>query len=772
MRVLNAFRAKLNVPDKMTGFYVRFEGLSVEKKEDRRARLQSITRTLCRKGFDTAIAPEEAAEKFDLVVLKSDEGKVTGALERYSDLNPRVFPFDAFGREVVGAAWQNRIRITITSSNLMKTGDRYVMKQDLLDGSTPYKKSYRVQSAIENENLVVWIDARTRIVHPLTDDLIEDADQMGDESEVRVRVLPNWTEGVLVGKAGKKARDLEVAHEGRMLGIPEYWRFKHGIDFVDPDDDLLDVHVPSFGRTLQYPRSCVFSEYKRGIKLPESLKKEPDERVQLAKDFVRDYLRDVQFLGQKVIFEGPLAPRDLAFEEHQFQPAPAVVVGSNQETPVDQVHNALKIHGPYSGPLNGRVIVIHCGKKDRTRVGVEAIERAYSRLRLGTLQLAAEIGDGGYVDTTGEKAADFTSTIAALRSRLGEVKERILAFLVLPSAYSSEVYFKARDGLFERVFGTEPFPCQAFGFESVEKIVSGHPGANAIAANTASQCYIKYGGTGTAVWILKEPADRGIPGIASGSSCYAYHDVSRRPRLKASATAFSAMTDPYGRYIATGTKPVGGEKLSPPAFHDILVELIQKVNFYSQRYEQLQRDEERRFTFARLVFAKDGIIRDDEAEMMENVIMKGIPEENKEPIPELLRRIPTFPKKLVIDIIGVNKSPNKRLFNSGGSRFYNVQEGSALAYNEKEGLLISFGTRMGSAQPIEISLKKHLCLNYEEPLPTPHVAEIMQEYYLLTNLNWASLFRQGKFALPQILTQNLGENITAGVRVPDDMPLL
>src|SRR5439155_20186225 len=108
----------------------------------------------------------------------------------------------------------------------MKTGDRYVMKQDLLDGSTPYKKSYRVQSAIENENLVVWIDARTRIVHPLTDDLIEDADQMGDESEVRVRVLPNWTEGVLVGKAGKKARDLDVAHEGRMLGIPEYWRFR------------------------------------------------------------------------------------------------------------------------------------------------------------------------------------------------------------------------------------------------------------------------------------------------------------------------------------------------------------------------------------------------------------------------------------------------------------------------------------------------------------------------------------------------------------------
>ncbi|ERG93127.1 MAG: hypothetical protein J07HQW1_03184, partial [Haloquadratum walsbyi J07HQW1] len=31
---------------------------------------------------------------------------------------------------------------------------------------------------------------------------------------------------------------------------------------------------------------------------------------------------------------------------------------------------------------------------------------------------------------------------------------------------------------------------------------------------------------------------------------------------------------------------------------------------------------------------------------------------------------------------------------------------------------------------------------------------------------------QGKYALPQILTQNLGENLSAGVEVPDDMPMI
>lgn len=48
----------------------------------------------------------------------------------------------------------------------------------------------------------------------------------------------------------------------------------------------------------------------------------------------------------------------------------------------------------------------------------------------------------------------------------------------------------------------------------------------------------------------------------------------------------------------------------------------------------------------------------------------------------------------------------------------------------------------------------------------------MDEYYRQTYLDWASVFRQGKYALPQILTQNLGEHISAGVAVPEDMILL
>jgi len=48
----------------------------------------------------------------------------------------------------------------------------------------------------------------------------------------------------------------------------------------------------------------------------------------------------------------------------------------------------------------------------------------------------------------------------------------------------------------------------------------------------------------------------------------------------------------------------------------------------------------------------------------------------------------------------------------------------------------------------------------------------MDEYYRMTYLDWASMFKQGKYSLPQIITQNLGENISAGVSVPEDMVLL
>jgi hypothetical protein len=315
--------------------------------------------------------------------------------------------------------------------------------------------------------------------------------------------------------------------------------------------------------------------------------------------------------------------------------------------------------------------------------------------------------------------------------------------------------------LFEKLFDYEPIKAQALKSETAERL------NYYMAANIASQCYVKLGGTGSAMWILNNAADSAIPGIAPGSTCYMCYDISRRRKLKASATAYSALTDPYGRFIMTGTNPVGGEKLTPLTFYDVIIEMIQNVAIFNRRFQEL--DKARHFDFRRLVFAKDGKIYWDEARMMEDVILYGIPEEGRDPLAEVLKNKLTLPKKLTIDILGVNKSANRRIYERNGG-YRNVAEGSGLALNGVTGLLVSASTRQGTVQPLELTLHRHINLNTK--VPEPSIAQMMEEYYYLTNLDWASLFKQGKFALPQILTQNLGENITAGITVPDNMILL
>src|SRR6266699_591114 len=768
MKHLNLFRSKKKLPDDVKACNVKFENIQIEKKLDRTGFLQAIVGGITRRGMDAVVAPE--GSPFDIVLFAEIE-EVSRTLTRsYSNLQPVITKAEWVAPSVIERAWQNRVRLDLLKRGFSKAGDKYTLEADIVGDPSHFKKSFRVQASIIQGHPAVWDDPRTRIMIPLDTSSIEQSESMGDESEVRVRVLPRWTPGILVGKVGKKADEMSFNFGDTTLKSTEYWSRKHGINFVRSDDEMLNVHIPLFGQTLPYPRSCIFQEFRKKSSLPEDLKKAPRERVDSSARFVKDYLNQISFLGLGHEFEGPLSPMTLGYAEYAFSPQSAfqVLVVTGISVPVNSVRSALRRYGPYSGKLNGKFIVVHSGNREQVVDAVEALRKSYASLGLGQLELVSDIANGGLIDSGGKTTTDYTSAIVKLRTQLLKNPRKLLALVVLPDVYSADIYYAARGKFFERIFGTEPFHSQAIAYDTLKKMTAEGLSAYPISANTASQCYIKFGGTGTAVWILKDPADSSIPGIVPGSSCYAYHDVSRSPKLKSSATAYSALTDSYGRYIATGTKPVGGEKLTPETFYDILTELILKVSMFTSMFAQVNGN--RTFDFRRLVFAKDGFVRDDEAEMMEQIIVNGIPEENKEPIAKLLKRKVMLPKGLVIDIIGVNKSPNKRIFEVAEGIYRNVADGTALAFDENEGLLVSSTSAKGTVQPIEISLKKHVCLNVD--VPRPHIKQLIDEYHRLTHLNWASIFRQGKYALPQILTQNLGENISAGVHVPDDMILL
>ncbi len=764
MKVLNLYKSKTRVPQQVSGSSIKFSSIVMEMEQEKRAKLQAVCATIIRNGFDAAVFQTKES---DIVVLDAEPQQLVKMLVRFDSLGLKVEPMSSVPMAAVEMAWQNRVRYHILSRGFLKTGDRYVLARDIQDKSSNMKRAYRIQSEIVDSRLSIWVDIRTRIMTPISESQIAEAVHMAEESEVKVRVLPHWIYGVLVGRKSEKADQLEFPLGEGKCKTSDYWRIKHHVDFVDPNEEMLEVFVPLFRSKVSYPKSCVFKEFRQGEPLPSNLKKDPALRINFATDFVREKLADLKFIGERIELEGPSSPSSVRFEELSLAPRSqlALVVGNEAITPVASIHASLKQHGPFAGSLDGKYIVIHNGTRDEISVALNSLEDTYGELGFGTLQRATTIGEDGFIDTGGESVADYTSAITQLRA---ETNQRVLAFIVLPDTFASEVYYRSREKLFERLFGTEPFPSQAIALGTLRKILSSSAASYGIKVNTASQCYIKFGGTGTAAWILKEPADSAIFGITPGCSCYAYHDVSRRPKLKASATAYSAMTDSYGRYIATGTKPIGGEKLTPSGFYDVLIDLLSKIALFGQKFGHI---DGRVFSFRRLVFAKDGVIREDEADMIESVILHGIPEERKEPIPSLLSRKETYPKSLIIDVIGVNKSPNKRIIEQTGDSTTNVREGTAIAYNDNVGLLVSCAAPFGTAQPIEISLKKHLCINCEAT-PRPHIKQIIDEYYRLTHLNWSSIFRQGKFALPQILTQNLGENISAGVMVQDNMVLL
>lgn len=752
-----------NVP----GYGVTFNALPVEEKTERRSYQQSIVSTLCGDGIDATVAPRN--DQSDIIVVGSDETLPSTIFSRYDDFRPDVTERQGLDSYVLGQAWKDFTRTHLLDNGFFKIGNRYVRASDIFEKDSEYKDAYRIQADFVNGRPTLFVDSRTRIMNTLTEDLIDKAEREGEESEVSVQLLPWWKQGFLVGRTGTKAGDNEFTYRGRDYTTPEYWERRHGIEFVDDDEELVDVYVPDFDNTAAYPFSCVFKSFERGTSLPSDLRKGPGQRVQESERLVSSQFTNIEFAGSRLEFGGPVSTEHLGYRSVSFDRVFdfEVALGGGNTASVNNLHKSLKNYGPYAGKMNGKYVVIAPEDSPAVREGFDELENIYNQLNLGKLERETSIGDDGIVSVEGVYDTDYTSTITNIRSELDAVKEDFLAFVVLPGENASNVYYKARGKLFERLFGNNSIPAQAIQFKNVVKLANDN--GYFIGVNTAAQSYVKLGRIGSAVWVLDEPADSHIPGVEPGSTCYAYHDVSRRPKKKASATAYSAMTDSYGRYIATGTKPTGGEELTPLVFHEVMVELLQKVSAFNRRFAS--EDEHKQFEFRRLLFAKDGYISWKEEQMMRDVLRNGVPDEGKRPLAQILDETDMLPENLVIDVIGVNKSPNKRVFEKSAASFENVREGTAVTYDDEEGLLVSFKPDQGTAQPMEISRKDHLCLNQDDT-PAPTAEQLLKEYYHMSYLNWSSVFKQGKYALPQILTQNLGENLSAGIETPENMAVI
>jgi len=762
MMLTNIFQMR-NSPEDATVRRVNLSGLPVDEKRDRISFTQSIISSLNETGIDASLAPRDS--EGDISLLNPERSELDLVSARYDSFSPEFLKEQSATQYELKEAWQNRVRTHLSENGFQQVGRKYVKVEDILDQSSDFKEAYLIQAEIIDGRPAISVDPCTRIMEGLGQDEIEKAGK--PDTRVDVQVLPRWKGGQLVGHAGFKASERTFEYHGESYPTPEYWERKHGIDFVGDDEEMLDVYIPAYDMELPYPASCVFGSFTRGRSLPDDLKKGPKQRVSKAATAIDQYFDSISFAGREADLSKLTTAQELGYETPSFGSSYDfdVRLGDDQATGINDIHGTLKRSGPYAGAVDGEYVVVTPEDGPEIRDGFEELADIYNQLNLGEISRCSEIGNDGIIEVGSKNSNTYANRITEVRDELDAVDSDLIAFVVLPDN-NQDVYFQARGKLFERLFGNNPVPAQAIQYKNVVKLANDD--GYFIGVNTASQVYVKLGKVGSAVWILDEPADAHVPGVDPGSTCYAYHDVSRRPDKKSAATAYSATTDSYGRYIATGAQPTGGEKLTPKVFHDILNELLRKVSAFHRRQES---SGEKDFHFRRLVFAKDGKIGWKEQSMMKKVIREGVPSEGKRPISTILEDSDLLPDDMIIDVVSVNKSPNKRVIIRKNSGFDNVAGGSAMIYSDDSGLLVSHKPERGTAQPLEITANDHISLNRDN-IPEPTAEHLLREYYKLSNLNWSSIFSQGKYALPQILTQNLGENLSAGIDVPENMAII
>jgi hypothetical protein len=762
MMLTNVFQMR-NAPESPFVRRVTLSGLPVDEKRDRISFIQSIISNLNKRGVDATLAPQDG--EGDISLLSPDRKDLDLVRSVYDGFSPEFLSRDEASQYEIEKAWQNRVRTHLSENGFQKVGRKYVKVEDILDESSDFKEAYEVQAEMIGGDPAISIDPCTRIMEGLSSEEVRRASN--PEESVNVQVLPRWKNGKLVGRAGFKAGDKSFEHHGESLSTPEYWKKKHDIEFVEQDEEMLDIYIPDYDMELPYPASVVFGSFSRGRSLPDDLKKDPKKRVSEAAQAIERYFDSIRFAGEEANISKLTTAKELGYDTPSFGSSYDfdVRLGDNRETGINDIHKSLKRNGPYAGSVSGEYVVITPENGREIRDGFEELADIYGQLNFGSISRCSEVGQDGIIEVGSQNSNSYANKITEVRDQLDAVDSDLIAFVVLPGD-DQDVYFQARGKLFERLFGNNPVPAQAIQYSNVVKLANDD--GYFIGVNTASQVYVKLGKVGSAVWILDDPADSHVPGVEPGSTCYAYHDVSRRPDKKSAATAYSATTDSYGRYIATGAQPTGGEKLTDENFHEILNELLRKVSAFHRRQET---SGEKDFHFKRLVFAKDGKIGWKEQKMMKKVIREGVPSKGKRPISEILEDSDLLPDDMIIDVVSVNKSPNKRVVAREGNGFSNVAGGKAMIYGNDAGLLVSHKPERGTAKPLEITANDHISLNRDD-VPEPTAESLLREYYNLSYLNWSSIFNQGKYALPQILTQNLGENLSAGIDVPENMAMI
>lgn len=224
-----------------------------------------------------------------------------------------------------------------------------------------------------------------------------------------------------------------------------------------------------------------------------------------------------------------------------------------------------------------------------------------------------------------------------------------------------------------------------------------------LAKGLALQLYIKSLGFEDPPWILRYPSD----GMAMTAYCGIGYSVRVNDNLK-KALGILAICDAHGKYILQRSMLLS--EIANYLTRELLTKLF---SFIFERTKSLP-------PFNRIVIYKKGHLTDNERRNVEKVV-------------STLKET-QFWKDKIIDVISVEESII-RLYKIRNRKIVNIDPGTVVVINEKEGLICTsghpeLGIKQGTVKLI------HLKIEYKESKKS--VNELLQEYYDRTFLNWMS----------------------------------
>lgn len=610
---------------------------------------------------------------------------------------------------------------------------------------------------LENGYALIWIDPKARVELRAGDyiswalDLGMEEDSIeGELLSTRVTVAPYLSPGKLIGVEWRQ-RAGDVTVEGGVT-LVDYWKTKHG-HMIDPaETPILRVKL-SNELELLYPPSRVYLSI-RGESIPREARGEfiyPSVvRVGKTLDFAAHLFED----------ELPLDDSKVGFLSN-FSTAEylkrlgKIAGGGKLERPMLRMGKGttkapmdLKRLRPYSGTKEIPIVYVLPKRALSVRKLHEALNKYSQELGIGSLDIVGEVempeASGALTWNDYWKAAKTASRkLQEHRDQRGIDGEGVvLSVLKGPP----EVYSGSKSGAH-----SQSMRVQNLKLPTAWEIIKGK---YYMAYNLLTQIYTKSLVRGEALWVLSRPA-----GDMEGTA-YIGYDVSRRvdkeTGMKREAAATACLVDGQGRYLLNRFySSQRGEDIDAQTANQLIFEAADEA---IRNFRRLGKE------FKRLVIFKDGIIKPAAVASIKEGAIKAA---------KGITTGPELPREIAIEFVGVVKRGVERMYTKKG---YNVEEGSYVLFSDNTALLVSSDLGKSAArvtaQTTRIEPKFKITVrNGEVTEEEADIEGILNEFYDLTSLDWASLYRMPRLPIVLRIVQALGEQYTMNISEPIYSPL-